>query len=75
MKAISRISDTLGASGRASAAFLTAPKNRYLLSDRSRGEAKILDSCSISQIHLCSKSQISNLQSIDTHKLGIGNLV
>jgi hypothetical protein len=40
MKAISRISDTFGASGRASAAFLTAPKNRYLLSDRSLGEAK-----------------------------------
>jgi len=60
------IYDTLGASGRASAAFFIAPKNGYLLSDRSRGEAKILDpstssgqrSFSISQIHLCSKSPI-----------------
>jgi len=62
------IYDTLGASGRASAAFFIAPKNGYLLSDRSREEAKILDPStssgqrpsSSSQIHLCSKSQISN---------------
>jgi hypothetical protein len=72
MKAISMIYDTLGASGRASAAFFIAPKNGYLLSDRSRGEAKILDSCSISQIYLCSKSQISNRL---THKFYLGNFV
>ena len=41
-------------------------QKRILANNRSRGEAKILDSCSSSQIHLWSKSKISNLKSTDT---------
>ena len=39
---------------------LTPPKNGYWLSNCCRGKPLILDSCSSSQIHLWSKSQISN---------------
>ena len=38
-------------------------QKRAQVSDRSRPRPKILDPCSRSQIHLWSKSQISNLQS------------
>ena len=51
MKAISRISDTLGASG--------------------AGQRSLFDRTQISQIHLCSKSQISNLQSTDIKSVSI----
>jgi hypothetical protein len=36
----------------------TPPKNRYRATYSCRGEIKILDSCSTSQIHLWSRSQI-----------------
>ena len=38
-------------------------QKRIQVSDRSCPKPKILDPCSISQIHLWSKSQISNLKS------------
>ncbi|NQE33667.1 hypothetical protein E5S67_01387 [Microcoleus sp. IPMA8] len=37
-------------------------QKRIPVSDRSRQQPKILDLCSTSQIHLWSKSQISNLK-------------